>query len=287
MLCTPVSLCVPPAGVDALGALLALSLPGIAPPAMAAAAFAAILQQPELTASLSTAEAVDEDALEEQQGAGTRGSSGGDAAAALELVGVRPEVAAAVASRAAAGDAAFFSGWALLLAHLLAAPPDSHGRRLLAQALKEGHSLVPSLLDSLLPLLPLDGPSSRRDGAAAAAAAAAGPAADSNGFSSQLAALGPFPGEAYEPGTAAAQQQRRFAACLYAAALQGLPASARLWFADLRDRGTAAATERYTSSAVSGQLLAAELAAVAEVSLLPGRPCPPAGAPCIGPMTPQ
>ncbi|KAL4457478.1 hypothetical protein ABPG75_012343 [Micractinium tetrahymenae] len=266
-------------GVDALGALLALSLPGIAPPAMAAAAFAAILQQPELTASLSAAEAVDEDALDEQQQqAGAAGSSGGDAAAALELVGVRPELAAAVASRAAAGDGAFFSGWALLLTHLLAAPADSHGRRLLAQTLKEGHSLVPSLLDSLLLLLPLDWPSgsSRHDssgasgsasrGAAAAAGGAPTAGAGGSGFASQLAALGPFPGGAAEPGTALHSQAQRFAALLYAAALQALPASARLWFADLRDRGTAAATERYTSVAVSGQLLAAELAAVTEAA---------------------
>lgn len=265
------------AGVDALGALLALSLPGIAPPAMAAAAFAAILQQPELISALSSAEAVDEDALEgQQQQAGPGRGGSGDAAAALELVGVRPELAAAVASRAAAGDGAFFSGWALLLAHLLSAPADSHGRRLLAQALKEGHSLVPSVLDALLPLLPLDGPSSssRRDssgaggsgaGVATPTAGAPASAAGDCGFASQLAELGPFPGGEAEPGAARAQRQRRFAALLYAAALQALPASARLWFADLRDRGVAAATERYTSAAVSGQLLAAELAAVTQV----------------------
>jgi hypothetical protein len=66
-------------------------------------------------------------------------------------------------------------------------------------------------------------------------------------------------------GDDVAPAQRRSAAVLYAAVLQALPASARLWFADLRDRGTAVAIERYTSAAVSGQLLAAELAAVTEV----------------------
>ncbi len=47
--------------------------------------------------------------------------------------------------------------------------------------------------------------------------------------------------------------------------LQALPASARLWFSDLRDRGTSAAVERYTAASVSGGLLAAEFAAVMEV----------------------
>jgi hypothetical protein len=78
--------------------------------------------------------------------------------------------------------------------------------------------------------------------------------------------VGPFPASlSSEPLPAQQAQQQRFAALLYAAVLQALPASARVWFADLRDRGTAAATERYTAAAVSGQLLAAELAAVTQV----------------------
>lgn len=47
---------------------------------------------------------------------------------------------------------------------------------------------------------------------------------------------------------------------------QALPASARLWFSDLRDRATVAAVERYSAAAVSTALLAGEFAAVADVS---------------------
>ncbi|PRW55988.1 E3 ubiquitin- ligase listerin [Chlorella sorokiniana] len=279
-------------GVDALGSLLALSLSGIPPASMAGAAFAAILQHPELTAALTAAEGVDEEALEEQQqqAAGGAASDSGDAAATLEQVGVRPELAAAVAG--SPGSSGFYTGWSLLMAHVLAAPADSHGRRLLVQSVKEAHALVPALMDALVPLLPLEIGSGgrRRDsggsaagggmpgGAAAAVSAAAGSRTSSgsssgsaaSAFASQLAELGPYP-SGHSDDLAAlslAQQQhaQRFAVLLYAAVLQALPASARLWFADLRDRGTAAATERYTSGAVSGQLLAAELAAVTEAA---------------------
>lgn len=283
----------PAAGVDALGALLALALSGVPPLGMAAAAFAAILQHPELTAALTAAESVDEEQLEEQQQGAPAGASSagpGDAAALLELYGVRPELAAAVAASpgSGGGDGGYFTGWALLMAHVLACPADSHGRRLLAQSVKDAHALVPALMDALVPLLPLESASGsrRRDSSgsssasappassAAAAAAAApgggGAAPAGSSFASQLVAAGPFPaghghGGEEELSPAEQQQAQRFAKILYAAVLQALPASARLWFADLRDRGTAAATERYTAAAVSGQLLAAELAAVTEV----------------------
>ena len=273
------------AGVDALGSLLALSLSGVPPASMAAAAFGAVLRHPELTAALTAAETVDEDELEEQQRAA--GGDVTDAAAVLEQVGVRPELAAALAGGPA--GAGFFTGWALLLAHMLAAPADSHGRRLLAQSVKEAHALVPTLMDALVPLLPLDAGSGgrRRDSSGSASGVTPGPAAAvvtagaggggstsggaGSSFASQLAEVGPFPSSAAGAAAEAVppteqQAAQRFVALLYAAVLQGLPASARLWFADLRDRGTAAATERYTSGAVSGQLLAAELAAVSEAA---------------------
>ena len=47
---------------------------------------------------------------------------------------------------------------------------------------------------------------------------------------------------------------------LYGAVLRALPASARTWFGDLRDRGTAAAVEAYTAAVESPALLAAEMA---------------------------
>ncbi len=50
------------------------------------------------------------------------------------------------------------------------------------------------------------------------------------------------------------------ARALYGAVLRSLPARARTWFGDLRDRGTAAAVEAYTAAAESPALLAAEIA---------------------------
>lgn len=262
---------------------------------MAAAAFSAILQHKELTAALTGAEGIDEEQLEEEQQAQGRVSAadGSDAAALLEQVGVRPELAMAVAggggTASGGGWAGFFSGWALLLAHILSRPADSHGRRLLAQAVKDAHTLVPALLDALVPLLPLDavggspgGGGGRRDSAGGApatrlpvaipASKAASVSSSSISFVSQLLDAGPFASSDSSSSSSSSNggelspQQQRFAALLYAAVLQALPASARLWFADLRDRGTAAAVERYTAAAVSGQVLAAELAAVTAVS---------------------
>lgn len=56
---------------------------------------------------------------------------------------------------------------------------------------------------------------------------------------------------------------RLLAAAVYRAALWQLPASARTWYADLRDRRTAAAVERYTAAHEAPALLAAEFAAIA------------------------
>jgi hypothetical protein len=55
---------------------------------------------------------------------------------------------------------------------------------------------------------------------------------------------------------------RLLAAALYRAVLQQLPASARLWFSDLRDRARLAAVESYTMRFESPALLAAEFAAI-------------------------
>lgn len=75
---------------------------------------------------------------------------------------VRPELAAAVADHT---HPALLPAWALLAAHALALPPDSHGRRLLVQTLKDAHALVPGVLDALVPHLPLaEGSGGRRGG---------------------------------------------------------------------------------------------------------------------------
>lgn len=50
------------------------------------------------------------------------------------------------------------------------------------------------------------------------------------------------------------------AAAAYRGVLLALPASAALWFGDLRDRGLAAAVEAYTRTHVSPALLSHQLA---------------------------
>ncbi|KAG1654853.1 hypothetical protein FOA52_012197 [Chlamydomonas sp. UWO 241] len=47
---------------------------------------------------------------------------------------------------------------------------------------------------------------------------------------------------------------------MYSAVLRALPACARVWFGDLRDRGNAAAVEAYTAGVESPALIAAEMA---------------------------
>lgn len=281
-----------PAGIDCLGRLLGLSLCAATPAPLAAAALQALLLHGELTAALTGAEGVDEEELERQQeaaaaqgggaSAGTGAGTAADLAAMLEQVAVRPELAGAVAGADASSTSAgatlrgprYLEAWALLLAHLLASAPDAHGRRLLSQALKEAPALVPALLDVLLPLLPLAPASGRRESTggagassqlsarspssddAAGGAAAAGTDDPVAAFASSLFAL-ELP---LRPGDEA--QARALAQALYWGVLQALPASARLWFGELRDRGTAAAIERYTAAHVTPSLLAAELAAV-------------------------
>ena len=49
---------------------------------------------------------------------------------------------------------------------------------------------------------------------------------------------------------------------LYRVALRALPAATRVWFGDLRERGTARALAAATAAAVSPALLGAEFAAV-------------------------
>eukprot|EP00887_Chlorella_sp_A99_P002776 scaffold6.g2776.t1 len=322
--------------VDCLGCLLGLALGDAAPAALAAPAFAALLLHPELTGALSAAAGVDEEELERQQeaaaaaGGGGAAASAADVAASLEQVGVRPELAGVVSSAVGSGGGGtsgggtsgggggpgahprFLEGWALLLAHLLGAAPDSHGRRLLSQGLKDAPDLVPSLLDATLELLPLavagggrrdsaggaGGSTPSRGGAAGeapgpgaspggGAAAAAGPdAADdpAAAFASSLAALDlplhhPEEGAAHTADARDTEQAEarthaqtaQLAALLYWAVLQALPASARLWFGGLSNRGAAAAVERYTSARVTPALLAAELAAVAALAARLGK----------------
>jgi hypothetical protein len=241
------------AGSDCIDALLALALGAAAPPPLAAAAFEAFLLHPALARALSAAAAAAEDADALEQAAAGGGDD--DDAALLERAGVRPELAAALA---APGRPAHLAAWALLAAHLLQLPPDSAGRRLLVQVLKEARGLVPGAFDALVPLLPLPAAPRGSPGPAAPPSPGAGAPPDGAEPGSAAAMLAAGAPAAWA-GDAAAE--RAFAAELYAALLRALPVPARLWFGDLRDRAAAAALEGYTAAAVSPRLLAAEYAA--------------------------
>jgi hypothetical protein len=192
-----------------------------------------------------------------------------DAEAYLTAVGCRPEMAAGLT--AVKPWQPYLLQWALLLSHLQllqrgngpGQPPAPAAARRLSQALREVPELVPSLLDKLVPLM---GVSGRRGGdKATAAAAAAAQAAlavqlkQYGGASEEWRLAGVLHTVGLPVNTV---NWRLTAAALYRAVLLLLPASARSWFSDLRDRGTAAAVEGYTVSHESPALLAAEFAAV-------------------------
>lgn len=261
-------------GCDCVDALLALALSASIPPALQSAAYQALLLHPALTAALTGAAAASEDPDVVDAAAGARGEV--DATELLEQAGVRTELAAAVASPA---HPRFLAAWALLTAHVIALPQGSGGRRLLVQYLKEAHTLVPQALGALLPLLPLQAygaGGARADGTPPQGSRASltggskvgvggqSPAADvsASGFTQRLLSVGLPEGDC---------SLADFASQLFAGMLHALPVSARLWFSELRDKGAAAALERFTAAVVSPGLLAAEYAAVQELAAQVGR----------------
>ncbi|KAF6259839.1 hypothetical protein COO60DRAFT_964545 [Scenedesmus sp. NREL 46B-D3] len=173
-------------------------------------------------------------------------------------------------------------------------------QRSLTQALRDVPGLVPQLLDQVVGLMGLGGSSSKAavaaagdssgssGSAAAAEASAGGPAAAAAGgnvglpvaaqvqLSAKLQQLGTgsaaaaLAGDAWDLAAAlralglphAHASWRLLSAALYRGVLQQLPASARLWFSDLRDRARLAAVEGYTTRFESPALLAAEFAAI-------------------------
>jgi hypothetical protein len=172
-------------------------------------------------------------------------------------------------------------------------------QRSLTQALRDVPELVPQLLDRLVGLMGLGGSSKAAAAAAAEQAAAedgsssgalavaepsAGAVAPGAGLSvaaqvqlsAKLQQLGTgsaaaaLAGDSWELSAALRaldlphthSSWRLLAAALYRAVLQQLPASARLWFSDLRDRSRLTAVESYTTRFESPALLAAEFAAI-------------------------
>jgi hypothetical protein len=162
-------------------------------------------------------------------------------------VGIQPELAAVLCS---ADHPAFLRAWALLCAHLLSQPPGSPSRQRIHRALQEAMALVSAALNAVVEGLPQRGPSllstaggdAIPDGVAAALVA-------------QLAEVG-------MPAPDNAAQQVAFSGLLYSALLFALPSEVRLWYGELRDRGTIAALRHYTMAHVSPWLLAREYSSV-------------------------
>ena len=188
----------------------------------------------------------------------------------LTAVGLRPEMAAGLAH--AKPWAPHLLQWALLLAHLqtLQQQQQLEAARRLSQALREVPELVPLLLDRVVSLMPLTpGSSSRGKLQGGSTAAAGGGSTAAVQLAVQLQQLG---GEGPDwqlqqllsrvglPVTHS--QWQLVAAGVYRAVLWLLPASARLWFGDLRDKARAAAVEGYTVRFESPALLAAEFGAI-------------------------
>ena len=211
-----------------------------------------------------------------------------DAAAYLVKVGLRPEMAAGLA--ASRPWQLHMLLWSLLLAHTGALRARSAGQQRLCQALREVPELVPEVLDRVASLMGLGGSSKGSQAAAGeagevpAAAGVLSPAAQAS-LSASLqeagtagsTAVSMLSGGAVAPAgsiwsVAAALRSiglpqshsswRLLAAAVYRTVLCTLPASARLWFSDLRDRSRSTAVENYTSKYESPALLAAEFAAI-------------------------
>jgi hypothetical protein len=180
----------------------------------------------------------------------------------------------------AAAERRLLLHWALLLAHLGELAPASPGHRRLALALRDAGDCVSVLLGVCMAAMRLQDSSS--SAAAAAGASSSSPGTSSaNANNAPGADLGPALDEAGGnpslgqlwslraalrhrgvPNPASPRAWRLLAACCFRGALAQLPASARLWFGALRDKGLALAVEAYASRQESPALLAAEFEAV-------------------------
>lgn len=179
----------------------------------------------------------------------------------------------------------YLSAWGLLLAHLLhlltqtnsassasaAEVAQAESRvRALRHMLGEVPELVPRLLDHVTASLDLKSNTAMNSSPSSGFKRGAVPQlgrhavrADASTGSTQdiaywslaevLSSLGAPSGRLAAHATARA---------LYRAVLRALPATARTWFSDVRDRARASALEAYTSAHESPALLAAEMAAV-------------------------
>ena len=168
--------------------------------------------------------------------------------------------------------------WGLFLRHVAGLDPGSPSRERLVEYARVTKA-VPRLMARVSPSLPL--PSEDAFGDASklpeawralvdASAAARSTGGAGRGAAAAAAEVDPLAPSAIFAAADLAQPRRlrralraaRLAVGLYRVALRALPAATRVWFGDLRERGTARALAAATAAAVSPALLDAEFAAV-------------------------
>jgi E3 ubiquitin-protein ligase listerin len=263
-------------GVGCTEALVALSLDSNTPGSAQNGAYRSILLHSELVLDLvrSIGAGDDDDSADLLDSGATARK---DWYEELESGGLLPDIATAASNP---DHPCFTTAWGYIVAFLLHSRDSSTARTKLVERIKEAHGLVHAVLDDVLPLLPLGaaaGGGGNTPGTAAGSRRSVGGNASNNasssiaifgaedtsgqGFSHHLCALG-VPGSITSTTTNTISSH---AALLYAGMLRALPVLCRLWYGDLRDKSTLLALEKYTSTAVSSGLLAAEYAAVDEL----------------------
>ncbi|DBB01874.1 TPA: hypothetical protein ACH3X1_000476 [Trebouxia sp. C0004] len=241
-------------GVDGTGALLALLLSPNPHQGLQGAALSLLLTPPLLSGVTAASTRADEDASEAPL-------AKSDPVTALIKAGVRPQLAATICNPPADPPLDptdpqdvqdlqhFLLAWALLLAHILGMPAGDAGKVFLSQALRTEYEVVPDLLRTILPLLPLEKAAAAkkdRSGAASRAGSAAKQQPQQWDIAATLRQLGVSDD---------AESIGKLGEAVYRGVLHALPASARAWYGDLRDRGLSAAVEAFTAEQESPLLL--------------------------------
>lgn len=141
----------------------------------------------------------------------------------------------------------FLLAWSFILTHLLALPEGSTRRKRLTATLSDPFALISHLLDKLALMLPLP---ENNTFAVSEKEEIGGKGLSLQGFLSQVG----VPSVENEWETLAVK--------MYRSVLTVLPASARTWFADLKDRNLVGAIEEYTAVNESQALIMRELGLV-------------------------
>ncbi|KAL3158795.1 hypothetical protein ABBQ32_011522 [Trebouxia sp. C0010 RCD-2024] len=248
-------------GVDAAGTLMALLLdPYPQGRPLQQAALALLLTRPLLPSVTAASTRADEEQPEVPP-------AKTDAVTALIRAGIRPQLAAAICTPPLDPDLVsepvlqtFLLAWAVLLAHILGMPAGEPGKAFLAQALRDEYEVVPDLLMTILPLLPLERSGAGRKDRAGNSTSGRNAPLQRWDIVQALRRLG-------VPNDAASTC--KLAEAVYRGVLHALPASARAWFGDLRDRGLSASIEAFTAEHESPLLLQHEIQLVQSAPAAP------------------